>query len=247
MFLRLCERLIQGDLTNAVVLCTYKCRLARIPLHSLFELLCEKNNVEVRYMNEADKDPSNLEEAFQDIIRFMHSHSCRVYSARSAEKRRILVSQDTRNLIVELQASGLSYDRIVEELDKREVRGFLKDGSPRRISDNVVCKVLADHSRLVEASGCGVSPLKTEALDRFVALRVSSVAGETEADQLYRDYCGFCKEKGLAPTTKMALSTYLIGRGYKSRFTSARFGTKRLKVRVWALRLNEQRGRPKGS
>ncbi len=132
-FDKLVEMMLTGALDGGVVLANYKDRLARFG-NEIIDKIAKHHGIEIIFASDAP-DKSSEEELTADLIAFTHVYSCRFYSKRSSEKRRVAPLPTVVKRILQLNNEGCSQKAIVDRLKSE---GVDRDSQNRLVSRTVV-------------------------------------------------------------------------------------------------------------
>jgi putative resolvase len=188
-FCRLIDGMLSGRYQNKLLLLTHPERLCRIA-RSLVEKIAHHANVTIKYTEEteeleSDESPSVL------IVEFCSSVISRIYSKRSADRYRKVLSPQVVERIKKLRSDGCAISKISEILTAEGLR--CDDGAAVGIGP--IKRYLAEKIELEKTA--------ESSLEKFVAENVMQGASglRLRKEDFYGEYVGFCRERGINPIT----------------------------------------------
>ena len=188
-FCRLIDGMLGGRYQNKLLLLTHPERLCRIA-RSLVEKIAQHANVTIKYTEEteeleSDESPSVL------IVEFCSSVISRIYSKRSADRYRKVLSPQVVERIRKLRSDGCAISKISEIVNAEGMR--CDDGAAVGIGP--IKRILAEKIELEKTA--------ETSLEKFVAENVmQGLSGlRLRKEDFYAEYVGFCRERGIKPIT----------------------------------------------
>lgn len=229
------DRLISGMLSSefkgAMLLVEHKDRLARWAV-PIIEKIAAHANVKIEYVEQTACDDEAMLVA--DLLAITHLFSIKVYSKRSAERRRKKLSPEFVDRATTLINEGMALRGVTEQLAKE---GFT-DESGKPVTYSVVRSQIAKPLMKLQK----VLPSSETPAQRYLRQNTEQMPKNyrVERNALYTDYCEWAVRHHVAPVSAKRLFANVTNARQHSYFKGLRIKGKRLHSTVRLCKENKR-------
>lgn len=229
-FLRMLDMVLEGKVARIV--CLYRDRLSRLPVHGMLQKIAAKFDCEIVYVHDTmDSGKDAVQEAIGDLLAFAHTVTTRIYSARAANNKRLHLPEEATAIIRKRIGEGISCQRIAKELN---AKGFEQEngrGHKAPVNLNLVKKLARRMNAAAVMGGGGVGSKDT--IEAFLGERTRSKGGALlPQSELFAAYVQWSERKGYAAMTRYALHKSLLAMGWRKKKCAV--GTRANLKQFWA-------------
>jgi excisionase family DNA binding protein len=197
-YIRLLNLILEGKVDRVVV--EHKDRLARYGVR-LFELLCERMNVELVVTN-AKSEISHEEELSADVLSILTVFSAKINGRRGGEESRMVLTDEVKTRIIQLYQQGLAQTKITIIIREENFR-CPKTG--RLYAVHAVRQTVHQQEKILKALPASTSPI-----EQFIEQNcVRSKDERVFTRPFSREYSIWCKANGLSVVTSLNLTNSL--------------------------------------
>lgn len=204
---RLLADILANKFSGGVVVVENKERLARWGF-SLFETICQHHNTKLIVI--ADAEPKTEEQEWvQDLLSLTHVYSCKLYSKRSAERSRTVISDDILADLIKWSGEGVSIRQMVKNL---EAANRHLDAKGRHIHQGAIRRVLKSQAKAIEAirqTSSASAPMNSFHAFWRAKVRKASEGTKLKRKSLVAKYQEWCKANGQTAVSDKAIGSFL--------------------------------------